>query len=120
MIAAPHTPQTERLFRAAQFEQMRPSAWLINIGRGAIVDLNDLTTALQHGTLAGAVLDVFEQEPLPSDHPLWAMDNVLITPHIAAAATIVPERHLATLIENIRRYRQGDALLNLVNKANWF
>ena len=72
VIAAPHTPETVKLFRRAQFRQMKPTAYLINIGRGAIVDLGDLVAALRAAEIAGAGLDVFETEPLPPDHPLWA------------------------------------------------
>src|SRR5205823_3875622 len=82
VIAAPHTPETYKLFRLEQFEQMRRTAYLINIGRGVIVDLADLTRALQTGLIAGAGLDVFEVEPLPPEHPLWAMENAIITPHV--------------------------------------
>src|SRR5262249_23585874 len=77
VIAAPHTPQTVKLFRRAQFRQMKPTAYLINIGRGLIVDLPDLTSALQAREIPGAGLDVFETEPLPPDHPLWRMKNVI-------------------------------------------
>ena len=108
VIAAPHTPETEKLFRAKQFQQMKPTARLINIGRGIIVDLADLTAALQNGEIAGAALDVFEEEPLPADHPLWDMPNVLITPHIAAASPRIAERHLETLLANIRQFVQGE------------
>lgn len=120
VIAAPHTPETYKLFRAEQFGQMKRSAYLINIGRGAIVDLADLTTALERKTIAGAALDVFEIEPLPADHPLWAMENVLITPHIAAASPHIAERHLETLLENIRRFVAGDDPTTLVDKSRWF
>jgi phosphoglycerate dehydrogenase-like enzyme len=120
VIAAPHSPATEKLFRTPQFRQMRPHAWLINIGRGAIVDSDDLTLALQNKTIAGAALDVFETEPLPPDHPLWDMPNVILTPHIAAASTKVPRRHLETLLENVRRYARGDEPTNLVDKRLWF
>ena len=120
VIAAPHTPETYKLFQTAQFEQMKRSAVLINIGRGAIVDLADLTDALQRGLIAGAGLDVFEIEPLPADHPLWQMENVIITPHVAAASPRIAERHLATLLENVRRFAAGEPLLNLVDKRKWF
>lgn len=120
VIAAPHTPETEKLFRAEQFQQMKQSAYLINIGRGAIVDLADLTAALQNGNIAGAALDVFEIEPLPPDHPLWPMQNVIITPHIAAASTHIAERHLATLLENIRCFVAGEDPKTLVDKRRWF
>lgn len=120
VIAAPHTPETYKLFRAEQFQQMKRSAYVINIGRGAIVDLADLTTALQHGEIAGAGLDVFEIEPLPADHPLWRMENVIITPHVAAASPRIAERHLQTLLENVRRFAAGEEPLNLVDKAKWY
>ncbi|HSG69238.1 MAG TPA: D-2-hydroxyacid dehydrogenase, partial [Planctomycetaceae bacterium] len=120
VIAAPHTPETEKLFRTEQFRQMKSSAYLINIGRGIIVDLADLTAALQTGEIAGAGLDVFEVEPLPENHPLWDMDNVLITPHVAAASPRISERHLATLLKNIRNYVSGKDPVTLVDKRRWF
>ena len=120
VIAAPHTPETVKLFRSEQFRQMKSSAYLINIGRGVIVDLNDLTQALQSGEIAGAGLDVFETEPLPADHPLWTMDDVIITPHVAAASPRIAERHLETLLENIRRFVAGREPATLVDKSRWF
>ena len=120
VIAAPHTPQTEKLFRRPLFEQMRRSAYLINIGRGAIVDLADLTAALQQGVIAGAGLDVFETEPLPAEHPLWDLPQVILTPHIAGASPAIPRRHLATLLENIRRFVKGEPPTTLVDKRAWY
>lgn len=120
VIAAPHTPETVRLFRQPQFEQMRRSAYLINIGRGVIVDLADLTTALNEGLIAGAGLDVFEVEPLPADHPLWKMSNVIITPHVAGTSPRIAERHLETLLENIRCFVAGRPPVTLVDKHKWF
>ena len=120
VVAAPHTPHTERLLRREQFEAMRRSAYLINVGRGIIVDLAALTEALQSGLIAVAALDVCELEPLPAEHPLWTMPNVLITPHVAAASPRVPERHFAVLLENVRRFAAGETPLNLVDKQRWF
>lgn len=120
VIAAPHTPATYKMFRQPQFARMKPDAWLINIGRGVIVDLSDLTAALKERTIAGAALDVFETEPLPADHPLWDMENVILTPHIAAASPHVSERHLETLLENIRCFVRGEPPRTLVNKQAWF
>ena len=120
VIAAPHTPETAKLFRTPRFEAMKRSAILINIGRGAIVDLADLTSALQNGSIAGAGLDVFETEPLPAEHPLWRMNNVIITPHVAGTSPRIAERHLATLLENVRRFVVGEPLLNIVDKRKWF
>ena len=91
VIAAPHTPETYKLFRRDKFEAMKPTAYFINIGRGAIVVLADLVAALQAGRIAGAALDVFETEPLPVDSPLWAMPNAIITPHVAAASTHIAD-----------------------------
>ena len=120
VIAAPHTPETVKLFRRAQFARMKRSAYLINIGRGVIVDLTDLSAALDAGEIAGAALDVFEVEPLPPEHPLWRRDNVVLTPHVAAMSPRIAERHLATLVENVRRFAAGEELLNLVDKRRWF
>ena len=120
VIAAPHTPETEAMFRRSQFSQMKPTAFLINIGRGAIVVLNDLVTALQAGDIAGAALDVFEHEPLPAGHPLWTMENVILTPHVAGCSPRIAERHLGVVLENVARFVRGEPLVNTVNKALWY
>ncbi len=120
VIAAPHTPQTAGMFGAEQFRQMKSSGCLINIGRGAIVRLADLTAALATGAIAGAALDVFEAEPLPTDHPLWEMENVIITPHVAAASPRIAERHLQVLLTNISHFVNNEPLINVADKANWF
>ncbi|MSR56775.1 MAG: D-2-hydroxyacid dehydrogenase [Planctomycetaceae bacterium] len=120
VIAAPHTPETHKLFRIKQFEQMRRSAYLINVGRGVIVDLADLTEALQRRLIAGAGLDVFETEPLPPDHPLWGFENVIITPHIAGTSPRIAQRHLETLLENIRCFVDGKPPVTLVDKTRWY
>ena len=120
VIAAPHTPETQGLFNAATLSAMRPSSHLINIGRGAIVVLDDLVAALRSKQLAGAALDVYEVEPLPPEHPLWEFDNVILTPHTAGYSPIIAERHLALLVENVRRFVAGEPLLNVVDKRLWF
>jgi phosphoglycerate dehydrogenase-like enzyme len=120
VIAAPHTPETVKLFGRAQFAHMKRSAYLINIGRGVIVDLADLDAALQAQEIAGAALDVFEVEPLPAEHPLWRRDNVILTPHVAAMSPRIAGRHLAVLLENVRRFAAGEPLLNLVDKRRWY
>lgn len=120
VIAAPHTPDTEGMFRRAQLQKMKPTAYLINIGRGAIVSLDDLVGALQAREIAGAALDVFEIEPLPSEHPLWGMENVIITPHVAACSVRLAERHLEVLLDNVARFVRGEPLRNVVNKEKWF
>ena len=120
IIAAPHTPETAGMFDSQRFLQMRNDAYLINIGRGAIVPLNDLRQALQTGQIHGAALDVMETEPLGVDDPLWNHPNVIITPHVAACSKRVSERHLETLLENIKRFTNSKPLLNVVNKSRWF
>jgi phosphoglycerate dehydrogenase-like enzyme len=120
VICAPHTPDTEKMFRWAQLRQMKRSAFLINVGRGVIVDLGDLTEALRAGAIAGAGLDVFEVEPLPADHPLWTMPNVVITPHVAANAPGVSDRWLEVLLDNLGRFIRGEPLRNVVDKRQWF
>src|SRR6476620_10384757 len=109
------------MFRRPQFQQMKRTAYLINIGRGALVDLNDLVEAIQADEIAGAGLDVFETEPLPADHPLWKMaDRVLITPHVAGYSPRIAGRHLAVLLDNIQRFVASEPLRNVVNKEEWF
>ena len=120
VIAAPHTPETRQLFRRRQFQTMKRTAVLINIGRGAIVNLDDLVAALEAGEIGGAGLDVFEIEPLPADHPLWKFPNVIITPHVAGQSSRVPGRHLGVLLENIGRFVRGEPLVNVVDKRRWF
>jgi phosphoglycerate dehydrogenase-like enzyme len=120
VICAPHTPETEKMFRRAQLRRMKRTAFLVNVGRGVIVDLADLTSALQAGDIAGAALDVFETEPLPVDHPLWAMPNVVITPHVAANTPGVSNRWLDVLLDNLRRFVRSEPLQNVVDKRHWF
>jgi phosphoglycerate dehydrogenase-like enzyme len=120
VICAPHTPQTAGWFTREKFQQMKRTAYLINIGRGAIVRLDDLVESLRSGEIAGAGLDVFEIEPLPGDHPLWSMPNVILTPHVAAASPRIAERHLAVLLDNIGRFVRGEPLRNVADKQRWF
>jgi len=120
VIAAPHTPATAKMFGREQFRQMKRSAYFINVGRGAIVDLAGLTDALRAGDLAGAALDVFEVEPLPADHPLWGLPNVILTPHVAGYSPRIAERHLEVMVENLRRFVRDEPLLNVVDKTAWF
>ncbi len=121
VIAAPHTPQTAGMFHRPQFQQMKRDAYLINIGRGAIVVLDDLVAALEAGEIAGAALDVFETEPLPPSHPLWRMPGrVILTPHIAGFSPRIAGRHLETLLDNVGRFVRGEQLRNVVNKERWY
>lgn len=120
VIAAPHTPETERLFDGPMIAHMKPTSYLINIGRGAIVLLDDLVAALRDRRIAGAALDVYEIEPLPPDHPLWNAPNVILTPHTAGYSPIIASRHLSTLKANVSRFARGLEPENVVEKRLWF
>ena len=116
----PHTPETVGLIGREELTKMKPSAILINISRGVVVDLEALTNALRDGDIAGAGLDVFETEPLPADHPLWGMENVIITPHSAGGSAQNEPRRIAVLKENLRRFVSDGRLLNVADKGRWF
>lgn len=111
----PNTPQTRHLIDAAFLAAMPAHAVLINVGRGATVDEAALVAALERGNIGGAVLDVFEHEPLPPDHPLWRLPNVLITSHTAAVS--FPEQIAPLFIDNYRRWAVGEPLLHRVDFA---
>ena len=120
ILTVPHTPQTEGLIDADRLARCKPSAHLVNIGRGPTVRLDALVAALDAGRLRGAALDVFETEPLPPDHPLWTRHNVVLTPHVAGAGPHADERRFAVLLDNARRFAAGRELINLVDKSQWF
>ena len=120
ILTIPHTPQTEGLMNAGRFRRMKPSAFFINIGRGKTTRLMDLDAALRDGTIAGAGLDVFEEEPLPADHPLWSAPNVLLTPHTAGFGPYLDTRRFEIIVDNARRFVDGEPLRNQVDKAHWF
>src|SRR5262245_58602250 len=120
ILTVPHTPATEGFMNRARFQQMKRSAFFINIGRGMTTRLDDLVAALRAGEIAGAGLDVFEQEPLPADHPLWTMPGVLITPHSAGFGPHLDDRRFSVLADNCRRFLAGQPLRNVVDKTSWF
>ena len=120
IMTAPQTPSTQGMMNAALIGKMKQTAILINIGRGSNVSLDDLADALDEGRIGGAALDVFETEPLPADHRLWKAPNFLLTPHMAGDGPYLDDRRRDLLIENCRRLRDGEELLNIVDKANWF
>jgi len=117
VITVPLTEATRGLIGEAALQAMKVSAYLVNIGRGGVIDEPALVRALQAGRLAGAGLDVFASEPLPPDSPLWAMENVIITGHYAGATPIYDERAMAIFLDNLRRYRTGEPLRNVVDKT---
>jgi len=120
IMTVPHTPETRGMMAARELRLMKKTAFLINIGRGACVVLDDLVAALRAGDIAGAGLDVYEIEPLPPDHPLWTMPGVLLTPHVAGVGPYLQERRTELLLENCQRFNAGRPLHNMVDKANWF
>ena len=121
VTTVPHTPETEFMWNADRFSLMKNSAYFINIGRGMTCKLDDLVAALDNGEIAGAGLDVYEIEPLPEGHPLWQMENVILTPHIAVAdAENIPERRFELILENARRLVEGREFVNVVDKDKWY
>jgi len=120
VVAAPLTPATEGLFDAAAFAAMAPEARFINIGRGPIVRTDDLVAALREGQIAGAALDVFEEEPLPANHPLWDLPNTHLSAHMAGDVSGWRRALSEQFIDNFRRWRRGDPLRNLVDKEQGF
>jgi phosphoglycerate dehydrogenase-like enzyme len=120
ILTVPHTPATEGFFNRAKFRLMKPTAFFINIGRGMTTKLDDLVAALNAGEIAGAALDVYEQEPLPADHPLWGMPNVLLTPHMAGYGPHLNERRFEIIQDNCKAFAEGKPLRNVVDKATWF
>lgn len=120
MITVPHTPATFRLFEERRFGLMKSSALLVNIGRGAVVDVDHLARALAEGSIRAAALDVFPEEPLPEAHPLWTLPNAILTPHVAAVGPFADDRRYGVLRENAERFDQGQELINVVDKAAWY
>jgi phosphoglycerate dehydrogenase-like enzyme len=116
VISLPLTPETKRLIGEEKLRVMKPSVYLVNVSRGGIVDEIALIKALQEGWIAGAGLDVFEKEPLPPDSPLYDLDNVILSPHVAGFSPHYDERASDLFAENLRRYLAGEELLNLVDK----
>jgi phosphoglycerate dehydrogenase-like enzyme len=119
-VCAPETPETRGLFTAERFARMKPTAFFINVGRGRVVKLDALTEALQQRRIAGAALDVYEVEPLPADHPLWGMENVILTPHVAGVSAHEEDRRMEVLADNLRRFVAGEPLRNVVDKAGGY
>ena len=120
VLSAPLTPSTYRLMNAERIAAMKSTAVLINVSRGPIVDEAALVEALRSNRIRGAALDVFEHEPLPSDHPLWSLDNALISPHTADHTADSHDRAMTFFLENLARFERGDALENVVDKQEQY
>jgi phosphoglycerate dehydrogenase-like enzyme len=115
-ICVPLTNETRALFGAAAFAQMKPSAFLVNVTRGEVMDEDALVDALANGRIGGAALDVAPREPLPADSPLWGFDNVVMTPHTAGASQYRAGRNIDRFVTNLQRLRSGAALEGIIDK----
>ncbi|MCC7156493.1 MAG: D-2-hydroxyacid dehydrogenase [Bryobacterales bacterium] len=120
LIGAPLTAETRGLIGAAELEQMKPTAVLINLGRGPVVVEAALVEALTGGRIRGAVLDVFDEEPLPAGHPFYSLDNVLLSPHCADHTRTWLEDQMQMFLDNFERFTQGQPLMNIVDKQKGY
>jgi phosphoglycerate dehydrogenase-like enzyme len=117
VLAAPLTPETESMIDAAAIAAMKPGAWLINVARGRLVDERALLRALRDGSIGGAVLDTFREEPLPETSPFYDLPNVIVTPHTSWSSGRVLDRSVELFCDNLRRFTAGQPLLNVVDPA---
>jgi phosphoglycerate dehydrogenase-like enzyme len=120
LLCTPVTPGTTGIINQERLNKMKFGAYLINVARGPLVDEAALVEALQQKRIAGAALDVFEEEPLPATSPFWSLDNVLITPHTAAVTEKLWDRHYELIVENLKRFLESKPLLNEVNKKRGY
>lgn len=120
VMAAPLTPATRGMIGEAELARMKPSAYFVNVGRGATLDEAALAAALREGRLAGAAVDVFAQEPPAADHPLYALDNVILSPHVSGFLPSYDDRCAELFAQNLARYLDGAPLLNLVDRARGY
>src|SRR5262249_60320116 len=120
VLAAPPPADSGAMIGAAELAAMKPSAFFVNVGRGATVDEAALAAALKAGQLAGAALDVFAQEPPAAGHPLYALDNVIVSPHVSGFLASYDDRCTDLFAENLKRFQTGTPLLNLVDRARGY
>lgn len=120
VVAVPLTPATRGLLSARHFDVMPPTAFLVDVSRGGIVDHQALLAALDNGQLAGAALDVFPEEPLPADSPMWEHPNVIISPHVAGVSWHYQRRYTELFAENLRRFLADEPLLNQVDLSRGY
>jgi glyoxylate/hydroxypyruvate reductase len=118
VLMMPFTPETDSIVNRDVLHVLPRGARLINAGRGQLIDDDALVAAIREGQIAGATLDVFRAEPLPSDHPFWGLEEITITPHLASIA--VPRSASAQIADNLRRLREGRPLLNVVDRARGY
>jgi phosphoglycerate dehydrogenase-like enzyme len=120
VLAAPATPTTRHLVGAAELERLKPTSWLVNIARGALIDTDALVAALAAGSIAGAALDVTDPEPLPDGHPLWTAPRAIITPHVANPSQLLRAGYLSRIRENVRHFVAGEPLVAPVDLVNGY
>ena len=120
VIAAPYTPESHHMLGADLIGRMKPTAYLLVVSRGGIVDEAALLDALRKSTIAGAGLDVFAEEPLPPSDPLWDVPNLIVTPHLAGASTQKDRRCVEILRDNVGRFQRGEPMVNLVDKRRGY
>jgi phosphoglycerate dehydrogenase-like enzyme len=120
VLSLPLTDVTYHMIGERELKMMKPTAFLINMARGPIVDEKALIQALNDGEIAGAGLDTFEQEPLPAESPIWDTPNVLITPHFTPPMPDRTARSLDIIAENVRRYCSGEEMLNMLTERDIF
>jgi phosphoglycerate dehydrogenase-like enzyme len=120
VLCAPLTDETRGMMGERAFARMKPSAYFINVGRGASVDEAALASALRERRIAGAAVDVFAEEPPPAGHPLYALDNVIVSPHVSGFLPSYDEKCSVLFAENLRRYLEGQPLLNLVDRGRGY
>ena len=116
VLAAPLTSETESMVAEAQLRAMKYDAWLVNVARGRLVRTDDLVKALAQRWIAGAGLDVTEPEPLPAEHPLWQLDNCIITSHTANPPNLDQDLYRGRIVENVRRFLSGQPRLGVVDR----
>jgi phosphoglycerate dehydrogenase-like enzyme len=120
VLTLPLTPETKGIIGEKEFRLMKPTAYLINIGRGRLIDEDALIGTLARGEIAGAGLDVFATEPLPADSGLWNLPNVIVTPHISGAMADYHLRATAIFRDNLKRFLAGKKLINVVDKQRGY
>jgi phosphoglycerate dehydrogenase-like enzyme len=120
VLALPLTPESTGMIGEAQLRSMKPNAVIVNIARGAVIDQDALIRVLKERAIKGAALDVFTPEPLPPDSELWALDNVILTPHISGGTPRYMDRAIALFCENLRRHLAAEPLLNVVDPARGY
>jgi phosphoglycerate dehydrogenase-like enzyme len=120
LLLLPATPETENFMNAQRLARMKPSAWLLNFGRGHLIADADLIAAVQAKRIAGAVLDVFRQEPLPTEHPFWTTDGITVLPHIGGGHPQRDKVVAQLFVENLRRFLDGEPLKEVVDRATGY